>query len=413
MSGAAINLGKSITRRPGEDRPDCHVPALDGLRGVAILMVLVFHFWQSLPDLHLSPTAQRALSILSIGQKGVDLFFVLSGFLITGILLRTKLAPHYFRNFYTRRALRIFPLYYAVLITILVWTKLFATSASDGHPLWPYFVYLQNIVSTFGRANIGGPEHFWSLAVEEHFYLFWPLAIMAFNRRHLVIFAISLIIGAFVCRAVFVSVGLGVFTFTLCRMDALALGALLAVTFTEPTAWATVQSWAQRLAIPMVLLSLGSFFAFSGSGTAVLQITKFLMFDLLCALFLVLSLSQSPRHPVPVLLKRGPLRFTGKISYGIYVFHPFIYGFMMGRLHGSMRNLFHGKLIAFVLADFALVVAATILVSWFSWVLLEQPLLSLKEQFAYGTAASLSGVVVPVHVAPLPAPSSRLETPSA
>src|SRR5438552_18698600 len=95
-----------------EDRSDSHLPALDGLRGVAIFMVLVFHFWQSLPNLHLSPTAQRALSLLSIGQKGVDLFFVLSGFLITGILLRTKSRPRYFRNFYARRALRIFPLYY-------------------------------------------------------------------------------------------------------------------------------------------------------------------------------------------------------------------------------------------------------------------------------------------------------------
>jgi peptidoglycan/LPS O-acetylase OafA/YrhL len=99
-----------------------HLPVLDGVRGAAILMVLLFHFWQgmSIYQHRFSTTITRLLSLFSIGQKGVDLFFVLSGFLITGILLRTKRSPHYFKNFYIRRSLRIFPLYYGVVFICLL-----------------------------------------------------------------------------------------------------------------------------------------------------------------------------------------------------------------------------------------------------------------------------------------------------
>src|SRR5579862_7894518 len=142
-----------------------HYPALDGLRGVAILSVMVEHL------------APRLLA--GGGWVGVDLFFVLSGFLITGVLLDGKDDPHRGRTFYVRRALRIFPLYYATLalITFGPLAKALALGLSAQTLGW-YWIYGTNWQIALGMAHIGGPiAYFWSLAVEEQFYLIWPLII--------------------------------------------------------------------------------------------------------------------------------------------------------------------------------------------------------------------------------------------
>ena len=157
-----------------------HIPALDGVRAVAVLLVICFHFWQVFTYGPYSLVGKIAMW----GQTGVDLFFVLSGFLITGILLDTKGSPSFLRNFYARRILRIFPLYYATLLTIYLIGPLFRWSAwvPENQSLW-FWTYLQNLPMTFAPGHVAGPEHFWSLAVEEQFYMVWPFLVLRLDPQ--------------------------------------------------------------------------------------------------------------------------------------------------------------------------------------------------------------------------------------
>jgi peptidoglycan/LPS O-acetylase OafA/YrhL len=362
-----------------------HLPVLDGVRGMAVLMVLLFHFWQGTPiyQHHFSPNAARIMSTLSIGQKGVDLFFVLSGFLITGILLRTKGTVNYFKNFYIRRSLRIFPLYYAVVLGCLTAGFIGSNPHFQWEKNWWYLLYLQNIGITFWPGSVAGPWHFWSLAVEEHFYLFWPLVVLIFDHRKLALFSLTLIIASILIRAVFLMLGLDVFTFTPCRMDTLALGALLAIFFTNPQHWQRVVSWTRRLVLPVAGFGLGSFFILSGTGNPILQTFKYTLFALLCGFVIVLSLSSGRCNPAPGFFGHSWLRSMGKTSYAMYVFHPFIYNLVLGRFYHGAWSPVRGMFWPALVVELTIALGLTILASWISWVAFEHPLVKLKGRFQY------------------------------
>src|SRR5205085_517803 len=212
-------MSSSITRysstRVTSDR---RILPLDGLRAIAIVLVLAFHF---------------APKQAPFGWLGVDLFFVLSGFLITGILVRTRELPNRFRTFYARRALRIFPLYYAMLIVaFLVLPPVCALCrrppVADQLPYWLY--YSNFIGHTFHLPVSFG--HFWSLAVEEHYYAVWPFVIFAAGPRRARMICALLIAIAIVWRFAFAVVGAPpetTFGFTPARIDGLALGSLLSL----------------------------------------------------------------------------------------------------------------------------------------------------------------------------------------
>ncbi len=164
------------------------VPAFDGLRGIAVLAVIFCHLSDYYPE-------QNAVKVfLHAGWCGVDLFFVLSGFLITGILLDTRAAQNYFRAFYARRVLRIFPVYYATLLSVLTIAHFFPKLNSVlpiAHDRIFYFFYLNNwwpLLKDSWHANIIG--HFWSLAVEEQFYLVWPFLVWFLSRKQIEMAAI-------------------------------------------------------------------------------------------------------------------------------------------------------------------------------------------------------------------------------
>src|SRR5687768_1805284 len=180
--------------------PPSHWPALDGLRGTAVIAVLVCHYAVLLPR-------TPAVGLLEIGWAGVDLFFVLSGFLITGILLDARGTPHYLRNFYARRALRIFPLYYGFLaVTLLVSlaVKLAPGASHEGlRHLWAaqpslwtytanYWMPAQTAWSPWSEVVIP----LWSLSVEEQFYLVWPLVVCRLSERGLVRLCVGIVAGA-------------------------------------------------------------------------------------------------------------------------------------------------------------------------------------------------------------------------
>jgi len=215
-----------------------HWSELDGMRGLAILPVLLLHFTK---DIGFTPHAtvdHVYLFVASLGWWGVDLFFVLSGFLITGILLDAKGSTHALRNFYIRRTLRIFPVYYAYLAAMLIilpsfeWWRTHAPPAGEGG-LW-LWLYLTNIRQAFSNSFEVVPPftgHFWSLAVEEQFYLIWPWLVYAIDCRRLRRICLVLIIASPMPRAALGFTGWWVTGYTLMptRMDSLLMGALVAI----------------------------------------------------------------------------------------------------------------------------------------------------------------------------------------
>ncbi len=247
-----------------------HIPSLDGIRALAALMVMVFHFVGH----HGEPASLIHASVL--GQTGVDLFFVLSGFLITRILLNSKDSPNYFSSFYARRALRIFPLYYAFLafyffVLPLLLQQHIPSFASQS---WSWF-YLQNVPATFDRFTSSGPSHFWSLAVEEHFYLVWPLMVFLLSRRQFKCLLVATLLLPPLLRFAFLSHGVGVFYFTPTRMDSIGYGAVLAVVFMEELYKKRGVILLLRcllVGLPLILLPL--FIRFSGSQQLWLQVIK-------------------------------------------------------------------------------------------------------------------------------------------
>jgi peptidoglycan/LPS O-acetylase OafA/YrhL len=205
------------------------MPELDTLRGIAVLLVLFFHgfgFEFGLQGLHGIPKLLVAATLP--GWVGVNLFFVLSGFLITGILLDTKARPDYFRRFYYRRALRILPIYYAVLIALAVFSRagLISRPASWGF-LGLSAIYLANVTELFGVPMQYGV--LWTLAIEEHFYLIWPTAVRALSRKMVAVAALAIFIGCALLRYYYCLKGYDAGQgYTWLYADGLALGAILA-----------------------------------------------------------------------------------------------------------------------------------------------------------------------------------------
>jgi len=245
-----FDLALGTDRAPVE-LPRGHVPALDAIRGLAIVLVTLYRFGGG------GDGAASAIGhnwFVDLGSRGVDLFFVLSGFLITGILFDAKGKDHYFRNFYLRRSLRIFPLYYAALaVTLLVLPSLLPASAASFQPamdaqawLW---LYGGNVWQSFTGEWVLGPlNHFWSLAIEEHFYLLWPAVICFTSRRTAMGACGGLFIGSILARAVWLASGgnnVAAEVFTPLRMDGLVLGSWLALTARGAGGFQWLVGWAR------------------------------------------------------------------------------------------------------------------------------------------------------------------------
>jgi peptidoglycan/LPS O-acetylase OafA/YrhL len=324
---------------PPQDDPPAfgrYMPALDGLRGMAVLGVMILHFsaW-FFDDLKFTALGRIYIKISTNGWMGVDLFFVLSGFLITGILLDAKGSPHFFRNFYARRTLRIFPLYYGVLAVIFLVLPLtpvpgpgFKAARSTQAWLWFYGTNVAIYHHGWGFLN---PyplvvTHFWSLAVEEHFYLVWPLVVYLTSRRGLVYASVMFILIAWVSRWILLVVNHNdaANLLTFCRTDELAIGGLLAVACRRCSA-----SQILRLLRPvgvgsvMFLISqrLIHSVLFQNSIATVMECT---LVALSSAWLIAEGALVNARSFFMPLLARSPLVALGRYSYGVYVFHQLL-----------------------------------------------------------------------------------------
>lgn len=351
-----------------------HIPALDGLRGIAILMVIVCHFVAyALP---FTPS-RSLLMISSVGGTGVDLFFVLSGFLITRILLTARTRPDFLKNFYARRILRIFPLYYGFLTLIYVIIPLLHLGQPTpiGVQLWTWS-YLQNVGMTFfphQSATIWQwTPHFWSLAVEEHFYLLWPFVVKLADARSLPLVLLGTIPISIISRGLVLWSGHGPAYLTPCRVDALGLGSLLAVLSQHPGALATARRWAPAALLAMVPAGVAGMVVFSGTALPVIQLFKDTGSALAYTLLLVMVLKSQPGGFLQGALAQPALATIGKYSYGMYVLHLTIIGLL-----GPMLKTIWPPLALLLLV--AVVASAAAL----SWHFLEQPFLRLKRRFKY------------------------------
>jgi peptidoglycan/LPS O-acetylase OafA/YrhL len=301
--------------------------ALDGVRGLAIIAVMCCHSVSA--SLH--PVTRH---VFSLGWSGVDLFFVLSGFLITGILLDTREAANYYKSFYSRRFLRIFPLYYSfLLIALIVFPHIVRP---DWMPLradwWLYACYLMNLQILWHEpwhANILG--HFWSLCVEEQFYFVWPVIVLAMRPLSLLRFVVATELAMLCGRSWWVwSHGSSVVlsTLTVTRMDGLLLGAACAVVVREfhlPRRVARVLPWIAAFLLATFVAGYQAVGprlreSFVESVGLLLLVTAF------SAILLAAVLTDSQRVWVQSWLRWKPLTRFGKYSYGIYIFHvPIFY----------------------------------------------------------------------------------------
>ena len=368
------------------------MPALDGVRGIAILSVLLFHFAGPLTP------AGHVETILKIvarsGWIGVDLFFVLSGYLITGILLDTRGSNHYFRNFYARRILRIFPLYYGYLAALLV-ASIFAeisglASRTGAHVpnLW-LWTYLSNYAVAGGGWNAvtGSTVHFWSLAIEEQFYLCWPLVVARLERRNLARVAALLLVGAALARVVLTIAGasrLLLYVSTPTRLDGFCLGALLATGVRDPAWRARIGRWGPVTGIG-ALTCVGTLAAFRGGlrfDDAIIQLAGYSSIALLAATLVANALGQ-PLSRLRSFLTTAPLKELGKYSYGIYVFHVPVRSLLV-----RLMPLSGPSFPAPVYHAFFLIVGlgCSCAAGWLSWYLYESRFLALKARFLYGQA---------------------------
>lgn len=289
---------------------------LDGVRGIAALMIVFFHFMKG-GFFNDSEHYIWLHKISKFGQTGVTLFFVLSGFLITRILLKAKDGEGYFSTFYIRRSLRIFPLYYLFLVlTYFVIPLIINEPIESFKYTWTYWLYLQNFAITFNWKNIG-QNHLWSLAVEEHFYLFWPVLIYYCSVKRLVQMIGVITLLSLLCRIYLIHIGHGTFYFTFTTFDCLAIGALLAVN--EIRQWFSVRLLQIGAGVLFVLLVL-MWVIFGSKESLVVQYFKLpitALFYLCCIGILILRETFLNK-----LFKSKFLTFTGKISYGLYIFHP-------------------------------------------------------------------------------------------
>jgi peptidoglycan/LPS O-acetylase OafA/YrhL len=273
-----------------------------------------------------SGTLARAIAVvLNSGWLGVQLFFVLSGFLITGILIDTRDSKNYWRSFLGRRVLRIFPLYYAVLFAAFVVAPLLGHAPEGAqHQIW-LWTYVGNFAKSFGR-SVPVLPHFWSLSVEEQFYLLWPLIVHRLPLRGLVIVCIALAVGALASRLLIRPTVLGpeaVYAFTMCRVDALALGALAAVAARDPRLRATLTARRAFLRVIAVSLCLVMFVVTRGAGRVgfTMQIFGYSAYAIAFALIIVDVALAAASDRFVRMLSLAPLRAVGRYSYAMYVFH--------------------------------------------------------------------------------------------
>jgi peptidoglycan/LPS O-acetylase OafA/YrhL len=367
------------------------MPALDGLRAFAILSVLWHN--SAAGQYHGNAIANLIDLFANSGWLGVQLFFVLSGFLITGILLDSSNSPKRFSNFYGRRILRIFPPYYALLIAIC-WLLPFlfpttpALHKNLNNSIW-YWLFLNNWTSHF-IAGIPALPHLWSLAVEEQFYILWPACVFLLPQRALPWLCAGAVIVALLTRF-----GLTLYApaladdaayqFTTARWDALVLGAALAFFIRNEFVYAKLRgyllgSFYCSAAYIVIFTVINRNFAPTGPGITPLNQTIAAIF-FTAIIFFAIEVRTQRIHRWQNLLLNPALQSIGKYSYAMYLFHmPLI--ILLAPLWEHDVGAFSKACPSLAITCFSLIIlVGAYYLAALSWVALERPCLKLKRFF--------------------------------
>lgn len=361
--------------------PVNRIKSLDGIRGFAILLVLLFHYLNN----PLSESNNIGLfgSLLSkityFGWVGVDLFFVLSGFLIGGILLANRDKKSYFRTFYWRRALRILPPYYLLLFLFLVLNYFIGNPDyyifEKPLPMWSYWTFTQNFI--MGWQGHLGPEGItptWSLAIEEQFYLLCPLLVWFVAPRHLPWYLLVLIVIAPISRGLSNNWYQSYVWFH-CRVDSISIGVLLAWLWQYRKEWLVTNIKSIRWLMSISLVTLVAIELLFGS----LGVLKHTLFAVLFSLLILIVLIQ-PTLPLSRLFETKMMVFFGTISYSLYLFHNLINGVLHQVILNNQKPLLN-NMNDLVVSIGALMIS--ILLAKILHQILEQPLINIGKRRSY------------------------------
>jgi len=401
--------GEEVVVDPHARQMRLHVPALDGVRGVAVLLVISNHLGSALIPPYSNLVDYGAGKLSGYAWVGVDLFFVLSGYLITGILSDTRYSKHYFRNFYARRALRIFPLYYAFLLTIFVLLPRigFVLPQLDlRHQGW-FWTYMSN----FYFARLGwlpmSTGHLWSLSIEEQFYILWPLVVFVL-RRHTLASTCAIMIGVIaVTRAVLIQLGfsvLQVYLLTPTHLDPLLAGAFVALVARSAGGIQSMVPFARRAFVaagillvaapgykPILAISRGlapdALTAANLPFDVQVQAVRYSLDAFFFAALLVLTLNSAANASWDRFFGNRILRMFGRFSYAIYLIHFPLHAIAESR--GLPQNLprIAGMQLPSAVFYYLCLTAASTILAVCTWHGLEKHFLKLKDYFPYGPRA--------------------------
>jgi peptidoglycan/LPS O-acetylase OafA/YrhL len=376
------------------------MPELDALRGVAILGVVIYHALYFSRDLSVfTPLQRKFLLSAAAGQFGVPLFFVLSGFLITGILLDSRERPDYYKRFYVRRALRILPLYYLVLLILVL-----AHMTGAGF-LVLSLVFSANLAPLFGARMSYGV--LWSLAVEEHFYLLWPSAVRRISNNILIFVSLAIAILSPLLRLFchlhasalhLVNYGCAFYTWNVA--DALAWGAFLALAV---RASASDRTKVLRMSIAFfvaatLLTAVGIPFGITTRQTAIGEALQSVPWSLgftgLLGISLVLGTG-----PWKNFSSSSFLQFFGRISYGLYMYHLLVFVAYSKMAHWTIPQ-FLEKLSPWqeMWLRFSIAVPAAVGISYISRRYFEEFFLGMKDRFTPTVTKPLSPEAAKINV---------------
>lgn len=345
-----------------------HLKGLNGIRAIAALTVVVSHIIEKISGFGL-PVIK---DYWDFSAYGVTMFFALSGFLITYLLLleKTKYNTVDIKNFYVRRILRIWPLYYLYFFVALFFTYLYFQNRINA-ATWLYVFLAANIVNAI-NAYIPLLAHFWSLGVEEQFYLFWPWLIKNTHpMKTVVIFTVAFLVVKLAVRVAAPHGALyQLIYFT--RFDCMSLGAMGAIFYYNNTAW-----FRKIIFHPVVqgvswILLLASVKLFK-------LLPDFITHELVACITVVIIINAAFNNKCLVNLENRVFDFLGKISFGIYVYHILVIFLLQRAFAGPLAGLSYILQLAVI---FAAVITATIVIAYFSYRYFESPFLKLKYKFS-------------------------------
>jgi peptidoglycan/LPS O-acetylase OafA/YrhL len=374
---------------PGKPSFRQHVTALDGLRGVAILAVFFYHYASGAKSHTNSATVQAVSVVFGFGWAGVDLFFVLSGFLIAGILYDTLADTGYYKNFYVRRILRIFPIYYLVVVIFLLLTPFLNVHLKAAHLfflvylgypaalIWPPLVQISRYVAI---------THLWSLSLEEQFYTIWPWVIARLRKPEIILRACLIMAGAaLLFRTGICATGwlnrTWAYTFLLCRMDCIATGVAIAILVRGPLR-ERLQRWAPSMFVlaASIVFTICVFRRTVEHDDALIATLGFTFIAMMFGALLLLALRE--KSWTARFLSWPVLRMFGKYSYGLYLYH-----FPMTVILGPLKEFFVLRMHSYVLGatvHLTVNLVVNLLVAAASFHFFESPIMRLKDRFNYG-----------------------------